>query len=359
MSNRFELRLIASKNAHTHNHPTMLKAEGPIDTPADPSVPPSYEATDASGGGAALPHVALPVPTQPQVFVNRAAAVKAGHDLAVKSGSNPVDAARYAQGFADAAALNGSIGAAAAAAAGRARALGGGAAPRFDPHVGLPLCAVACNHCTAQIVPADARFCHSCGAASSSEWEAVGVKDTAAVQPGYAWSIYDPAAGRRAEAVGAAGAGAGAAATPSHNEGGVLFIRVNTERNFTGQAVPRKMTATNVLSGSTINLTRARFIHPKTTINVTSILGGFSLVVPRGVRVITKGVGILGGFGGPKNLNKSKKSKKGGRDDDDGYDTQPAFDAICPVIEVVGVSILAGAGVDVDCSCPPIAVVSA
>ena len=88
---------------------------------------------------------AAPPEAAPTPFGGRAAAVSAGHALAIKSGASPADAASYAQTFADAAAKTGSVAGAqriqvdrnfrphqysdraAAAAAGRALAVKGGA----------------------------------------------------------------------------------------------------------------------------------------------------------------------------------------------------------------------------------------
>jgi len=162
-----------------------------------------------------------------------------------------------------------------------------------------------------------ANFCSHCGAQLPLDGVA-----------GYEYSVYDPAAGRN-----------GDHAVKNHADVGVLFIMVNKWNSFDGKAVPKKLSCTNILSGSEINLTRARFIYPKTVVTAVSILAGAKIVVPRGVKVVVRGVGILGGF-------------------KDCEDTAASNQMKAPVIEIQGVSILGGVDIKIDHNCPPIRAIS-
>ena len=104
--------------------------------------------------------------------------------------------------------------------------------------------------------------------------------------------------------------------------GGVLFIQMScpNRRKFT---VPKNVHVGQVLNGQTLDLSYADFVHPITTISVGTVLGGCKVIVPRGVRVETKGLGILGGFKGL-----SSTAIHAGQD--------------APTVVVQGVSILAG-----------------
>lgn len=163
-----------------------------------------------------------------------------------------------------------------------------------------------------------ANFCSHCGAQLPLDGVA-----------GYEYSVYDPAAGRN-----------GDHAVKNHADVGVLFIMVNKWNSFDGKAVPKKLSCTNILSGSEINLTRARFIYPKTVVTAVSILAGAKIVVPRGVNVVVKGVGILGGFKDCEDTAASNQQMK------------------APVIEIQGVSILGGVDIKIDHNCPPIRAIS-
>lgn len=126
-------------------------------------------------------------------------------------------------------------------------------------------------------------------------------------------------------------------AADSDGMGGILFIIVNARKRgkFT---VPKTIHAGHILTGSKLDLTRADFVHSETTIYVGNVLGGFSLVVPRGVRVETQGLGILGAVKGL-----ASQTVHAGQD--------------APRVVVQGVAILGGIKVSVNTDVPPVQVI--
>mmetsp|Transcript_15829 Transcript_15829/g.25846 ORF Transcript_15829/g.25846 Transcript_15829/m.25846 type:complete len:237 (+) Transcript_15829:64-774(+) len=78
----------------------------------------------------------------------------------------------------------------------------------------------------------------------------------------------------------------------------MLFINAGTN-NVQGEArfvVPHKMKFMSILGGQSMDLSNATFVHSETYITVGSLLGGCTITVPRGVRVVNRGIGLLGGF---------------------------------------------------------------
>ena len=122
--------------------------------------------------------------------------------------------------------------------------------------------------------------------------------------------------------------------------GGILFIGTSgrTKGKFT---VPKTIHCGQILTGNKLDVSIADFVHPVTTILVGTILGGFKLTVPRGVRVETQGFGILGGFKGL-----SSQTVHAGEVDN------------TPLIVLQGAAILGGAKVVVNDSVPPVQVIS-
>ena len=120
--------------------------------------------------------------------------------------------------------------------------------------------------------------------------------------------------------------------------GGILFVHVLS--NYRGKfAVPRSIKSGHILSGDKIDLSYADFVHPVTKINVGVLLGGVKVVIPRGVRVEMKGIGILGGF------EYRRKGQTVGVD----------YDA--PLVVLEGFSMLGGVDVKVNESVPPVRVI--
>ena len=122
--------------------------------------------------------------------------------------------------------------------------------------------------------------------------------------------------------------------------GGILFIGASgcTKGKFT---LPKTIHCGQILTGNKLDLSIADFVHPVTTILVGTILGGFKLIVPRGVRVETQGFGILGGFKGLRS-----QTVHAGEVDN------------APLIVLQGAAILGGAKVVVNDSVPPVQVIS-
>ena len=117
--------------------------------------------------------------------------------------------------------------------------------------------------------------------------------------------------------------------------GGVLFIETSVPRGkFT---LAQNIHAGTILGGISIDTSHANFVHAITTIHVGTILGSVKLTVPRGVKVETYGLGILGGFASPIQANDATQ--------------------VAPLIILRGASILGDVRVQVNQSCPPIKIV--
>lgn len=59
---------------------------------------------------------------------------------------------------------------------------------------------------------------------------------------------------------------------------------------------PRRFTAFTFWGGGEIDLRDADFTSGETTLNCIAIMGGVNVVVPPGVEVVVRGIGIMGGF---------------------------------------------------------------
>ncbi|MGW2698512.1 DUF1707 SHOCT-like domain-containing protein [Streptomyces sp. NPDC001340] len=64
--------------------------------------------------------------------------------------------------------------------------------------------------------------------------------------------------------------------------------------------VPRKFTAFAFWGGGEIDLREADFAAAEVHINCVAIMGGMQVIVPPGVEVVVRGLGIMGGFEHPK-----------------------------------------------------------
>lgn len=121
--------------------------------------------------------------------------------------------------------------------------------------------------------------------------------------------------------------------------GGILFLATACHKGgkFT---LPKTIHCGQILTGNKLDLSRADFVFPVTTIIVGTILGGMKVIVPRGVRVETTGFGILGGFKGlpSQTVNASQVDN-------------------APLLIVQGLSILGGAKVSVNHDVPPVQVI--
>ncbi|MBD0841881.1 MULTISPECIES: DUF1707 domain-containing protein [unclassified Streptomyces] len=60
--------------------------------------------------------------------------------------------------------------------------------------------------------------------------------------------------------------------------------------------VPRRFDCVAIMGGGEIDLREANFVDREVVINCVAIMGGVSVIVPPGVEVVVRGVGIMGGF---------------------------------------------------------------
>ena len=64
--------------------------------------------------------------------------------------------------------------------------------------------------------------------------------------------------------------------------------------------VPPSFTAVAIMGGVDLDLREARFEVPSVTINAVAFWGGIEIKAPPDIRVVVDGVGIMGGFEGPR-----------------------------------------------------------
>jgi hypothetical protein len=111
------------------------------------------------------------------------------------------------------------------------------------------------------------------------------------------------------------------------NRGVVIAFMGGAERKG-GWLVPRELKVWAILGGVTIDLRDAKFAPGVTEIDVTALMGGVEITVPRGVRVEAIGAGVMGGFAA------------------NAGDTM-ALDPSQPVLRVTGLAIMGGVEVKV------------
>lgn len=73
-------------------------------------------------------------------------------------------------------------------------------------------------------------------------------------------------------------------------------IMGGASREGTWQVAPRHFSFTT-MGGNLVDLRYAKLSAQETIINAFAVMGGIEIIVPEDVRVISEGVGILGGFG--------------------------------------------------------------
>lgn len=64
--------------------------------------------------------------------------------------------------------------------------------------------------------------------------------------------------------------------------------------------IGRRFTALCIMGGGEIDLREANFAGPEVVINCWAVMGGVNVVVPPGVQVDVRGLGIMGGFDSPE-----------------------------------------------------------
>jgi len=119
---------------------------------------------------------------------------------------------------------------------------------------------------------------------------------------------------------------------------GVLVIHVGALKLEGSFVVPRKLTLVVMLHGAKIDMRRAQFLHPQTTIRVVGVLGGVKVWLPPNTHVEVHGAGIMGAF------------KR-----EDSSQFAPSIDA--PTIRVIGIAIMGGCKVMIDGKATPLTVV--
>ncbi|MFJ9420120.1 DUF1707 domain-containing protein [Streptomyces sp. NPDC101227] len=87
--------------------------------------------------------------------------------------------------------------------------------------------------------------------------------------------------------------------------------------------IGRRFTAVCCMGGGEIDLREANFAGPEVVINVWAIMGGVNVVVPPGVEVDVRGLGIMGGF-------------------EDGVQGEPG----APRVIIRGLALMGGVGVE-------------
>eukprot|EP00578_Thalassiosira_sp_NH16_P027740 CAMPEP_0181102048 /NCGR_PEP_ID=MMETSP1071-20121207/14097_1 /TAXON_ID=35127 /ORGANISM="Thalassiosira sp., Strain NH16" /LENGTH=220 /DNA_ID=CAMNT_0023184975 /DNA_START=115 /DNA_END=777 /DNA_ORIENTATION=+ len=116
---------------------------------------------------------------------------------------------------------------------------------------------------------------------------------------------------------------------------GVIFVGTATN-TFQGKFTAAKnINAGHIMSGDTIDLSLADFVYPVTRVKAVAIMGHVKVIVPRGVRVQTAGVGILGEFRNTVTTH--------GRD--------------APLVVIEGCAIMGAVNVRVNQEVPPVLVV--
>ncbi|MCW5252686.1 MULTISPECIES: DUF1707 domain-containing protein [unclassified Streptomyces] len=59
---------------------------------------------------------------------------------------------------------------------------------------------------------------------------------------------------------------------------------------------PRKFTCFTLFGGGEVDLREANFVDREVVINCVAVMGGVNVIVPHGVEVVVRGIGIMGGF---------------------------------------------------------------
>jgi len=111
------------------------------------------------------------------------------------------------------------------------------------------------------------------------------------------------------------------------NRGVVIAFMGGADRSGSW-LVPRELKVWAMMGGAKIDLRDAKFAPGVTEIDVTVLMGGVEIVVPRGVRVETLGAAVMGGF----------ESSAG---------DATALDPSQPVLRVTGLAIMGGVDVKV------------
>ena len=105
-----------------------------------------------------------------------------------------------------------------------------------------------------------------------------------------------------------------------------VAIMSGVERRGTW-TVPESFTVFCFMGGAELDLRQARFSAPEVTLTVNAFMGGATIIVNRSTNVIVHGVGIMGGYSGPRS------------------DAEVQLTADSPTVHVKGVAIMGGVSV--------------
>jgi hypothetical protein len=121
----------------------------------------------------------------------------------------------------------------------------------------------------------------------------------------------------------------------SANGVGVCCVRAGELALDGAFVVPKSIRFLVICNGAKVDMSRAMFVHPKTTITVVAVCGGAEIVVPPGVRTEVSGLAIFGGF-----------------ERDHAIDAIENLSLNAPVIRIRGVAVFGGVSEKVNVSVP-------
>ncbi|KAH9259481.1 hypothetical protein BASA81_002524 [Batrachochytrium salamandrivorans] len=85
---------------------------------------------------------------------------------------------------------------------------------------------------------------------------------------------------------------------------GCIALRGGGALNFQGSlVVPKSVTLTMICQATSLDFSRATFVHPVTTVTVVSSCASVRIIVPRGVQLQTSGLSVCANFGGPDDMD--------------------------------------------------------
>lgn len=85
---------------------------------------------------------------------------------------------------------------------------------------------------------------------------------------------------------------------------GCIALRGGGALNFQGSlVVPKSVVLTMICQATSLDFSRATFVHPVTTVTVVSSCASVRIIVPRGVQLQTSGLAVCANFGGPDDMD--------------------------------------------------------
>lgn len=110
-----------------------------------------------------------------------------------------------------------------------------------------------------------------------------------------------------------------------HSERGVAIMGGFERKGV--WTVPEVLTVVCIMGGAELDLRKARFAAREVVLNVNAFMGGAEITVNEGTRVVVEGVGIMGGYAGPRHA------------------TEADEDPEAPLVRIRGVAIMGGVNV--------------